>query len=551
MFGTIRKHQSWLWFIIIGVMIWSMATFVQMSKNGNGQRGGVRGEIDGKPVTDTEFQNAWNETSINYYRTHGEFPDTAAPRNGWNQEQQTYQWLLLTRKLDEYNIHVDSDSAAKFGSLILRELGRGEIIPFDQFESQVLQRHNLTGDDFQRFLEHFLGIQQLAQVVGASGNLVPPEEIKALYIQEHQEVKAQVVKFSASNYLATIPEPSPAMLGQFYTNQLSEYREPDRLQVSYVRFNITNFLADAEQKIGTNINNLVEENFARAGTNILTLGKTEAEQKTKLRELIIRSVAITNVYNVALPFQKELMAKDPVRPDNLNTLAKEKGLEVNTTKPFDKEYGAGELQDARVDVTAPDLFNLTPEDPFTYKPLRAEDGYYVLAFNKFIPSRVPPLEEIRSRVVADFKEFEAMRTAQMNARMFEATATNGLARGQTFAEIAAAAKVKPVDLPPFSVSTENLPEVEDEVDLNSFKQSVITTQAGKVSGFIPTRSGAMVVYVRERLPVDPAKMEADLPNFSKLVRQAREGEAFNMWLNKEYGPIGQALQRQQQQQGKS
>jgi parvulin-like peptidyl-prolyl isomerase len=226
-------------------------------------------------------------------------------------------------------------------------------------------------------------------------------------------------------------------------------------------------------------------------------------------------------------------------------LAKKKGLEVKTSKPFDKEYGPSDL-DLPPNYPVSDWFNLTADDPFLATPLKTEDGVYIVALNKFIPSRVPPLDEIRSRVVADFKEFQATRTAQVSARLFEQSATNGLAKGQTFAEITSAARLKPVDLPAFSANTESLPEVEDEVDLNSFKQNILETPTGKLSGLIPTRSGAMIVYVSERLPVDKAKMQADLPNFSKLVRQARQNQAFDMWFTKEFSDAARTIPALQQ-----
>jgi hypothetical protein len=94
--------------------------------------------------------------------------------------------------------------------------------------------------------------------------------------------------------------------------------------------------------------------------------------------------------------------------------------------------------------------------------------------------------------------------------------------------------------------------LEDEVDPNTFKQSVMNTPAGKLTGLIPTRTGGMVVYVRERLPIDKAKMQADLPSFSKAVRQSRETQAFDMWFEREASAALRNIPAlQQQQQGRS
>jgi hypothetical protein len=108
-----------------------------------------------------------------------------------------------------------------------------------------------------------------------------------------------------------------------------------------------------------------------------------------------------------------------------------------------------------------------------------------------------------------------------------------LAHGKSFSTVAAASKVTPVEITPFSLNTETLPQVEDRVEPTTFKEVAVTTPVGKLSSFIPTREGGFVVHVRERLPIDQAKMKEQLPEFSKIVRQRREGEAFELWFSRE------------------
>ena len=88
-------------------------------------------------------------------------------------------------------------------------------------------------------------------------------------------------------------------------------------------------------------------------------------------------------------------------------------------------------------------------------------------------------------------------------------------------------------LPPFSYSTETLPQVDEQIDLNTFKNIAFATPVGKASEFNPTAEGGVVIYVRERVPLDPVKTKAQLPAFSKLVQQGREREAFDLWFNNE------------------
>ena len=61
MFGTIRKHQSWLWAIIITVIIisfvWFFSPYTKMHDTGRGMVN--LGSIYGRKITDQDFIH-WN-----------------------------------------------------------------------------------------------------------------------------------------------------------------------------------------------------------------------------------------------------------------------------------------------------------------------------------------------------------------------------------------------------------------------------------------------------------------------------------------------------------
>ena len=533
MFGTIRKHQGWLWGLIIGAMIIGLISWQsQIGKSGSQQRGpGNFGVVDNRPVSETEFRNAQNEASLLYFVHNREWPDSGS-HSGFNLDQETYYRVFLNRKLEQYNIHVDSDAVAHAADFVLSQLGSGQPLPLETFVDQVLKPRGMGAEDFERYIEHNLAIQQLASVVGIGGQLVTPGEIQSLYTQQNQQLAVEAVFFSASNFLAKVPQPTPEALAQFYTNEQAEYRVPDELQLSYVYFNVTNFMPEAEKALGTNtLNREADEALTRLGTNGLRYGKTPEEAKAKIREILIQDTALSNAYVKALSFQTEVQSKDNANATNLAAVAKQQGLDVKVTAPFDKEYGPSEIHLGSYPVSA--LFNLTESEPFADQPIRGQDGVYVLAFNKLIPSRIPSLSEIHARVLEDYKRLQAMRLAQISGQIFQKTVTNELAHAKSFDAACEAGKMSPVKIPPFSLSTESVPEVEEHTELNTFKEIAFTTPPGKVSSFTPSSDGGFVVYVREHLPLDQAKMKAELPEFANAVRQRRESEAFQLWFQRE------------------
>jgi hypothetical protein len=153
--------------------------------------------------------------------------------------------------------------------------------------------------------------------------------------------------------------------------------------------------------------------------------------------------------------------------------------------------------------------------------------------NKKPPSEIPALDQIREQVVKDYRYSQALNLARQAGMDFYPTLTNGLGQGKTLAAICASAKLQSVEAPPLSLSTRDLPEVENHVTLNQYKQLMITTPLGKASNFQMTTEGGLILYVKAKLPLDEAKVSASLPAFMNAVRQNRQNEAFNDWFRKE------------------
>ncbi len=534
MFGTIRKHQTWLWAIIVTVTIISFVTFFAPSNRGSGQRGGAAdlGTIDGRRITEEDFGNAAREANLHFFMSYGSWPDAESKRVGYDADRETYSRLFFIAKLKQHQIQVDSDSAARMANTILLSLGRGTPVPLSAFVDQVLTPHGLTTADFERYIRHDLGIQQLVSTLGVSGKLVTPAEAQDLYVRERQEISATAVFLTASNYLASVGTLPAATVAQFYTNQMSAYRIPERLQVSYVEFEVTNFMADADEQIAklTNFNAIVDQVYVQRGTNYYKGTTTPDQAKTKIRAEMRHELASTAARKKANDFASELFDQQPQRPENLAALATAKGLTAKVSTPFSKDYPPEEVGVVKGFTDA--AFRLSAEEPFA-GPLAGADAVYVITPHQRIPSSIPPLDQIHSQVEADCRYTQAAMLARSTGFQFAAAATNGLAQGKTFAGLCAESKVKPTMLPPFSLNTRELPEIEGLVDLNQLKQVVFDTAAGKASGFHPTRTGGFVVFVQQQLPVDEAKMRAELPEYLKAVRQQRQNEAVNFWYRKE------------------
>ena len=535
MFGTIRKHQTWLWAVIITVIIISFVIFFSpySKMNDNRQVAANWGSINGEKVTQEEYVKAYKEICLRAFFMTGNWPDDEARKQGGDVERESFQWLLLKQKQKELGIHISTDAVAQGARAMISQFQRSGITSPEMFINLVLKPRGYEVEDLERFVRHYMGLEELIATVGLGGKLVTPQEIRDLYKRENEQLETAAVFFSASNYLASVSVAPDAVM-QFYTNRQAGYRIPDRVQVSCVRFDLTNFLAEATQDLAkmTNLDLQIDEMYKQGGTNFLREWKaqTPEEARRNIRVDTLRKLQMQGARKKALEFATPLFDMDPVRTDNLDKLAKEKGLTVQITEPFDQRDGPSEL--AVGQDFAAKAFARTPVEPFA-GPIVGMDGVYVIAFNKKIPSEIPALDKIRARVEKDYQLGQAQDLARKAGLVFYPTLTNGLAQGKTVAALCADAKLQLVGLPPISISTRELEQVSEHLPLNQFKQLAFGTTVGKVSPFQMTTAGGVIVYVKSKLPLDEAKMIAALPTFANYVRQNRQNEAFNSWFRKE------------------
>jgi peptidyl-prolyl cis-trans isomerase D len=529
MIGTIRKHSKWLWVVIITLTVISFIYWgTAPGQRGDGGRtSGDFGSINGKKITQPEFLQAFNEFKLSYLFQRGTWPDKNANMSQKDIDQETYIRLFLLQKAADLGIHASLDAAATAANQMLRSLARkGQTISVSEFATQMLQPEGLTATDFENFTRHNVIIQQLVQTIGSSGALITPQEAAGLYQREHQELSSQIIFFSANNYLKSV-KVTPEALGQFYTNYLAEYRLPDRVQLNYVTFNITNYLAQSKAEWAkTNFEAQVDAIYDQYGMQAFPDAKTPDATKEKIRDMLVRSRARTAANVEANDFARAVFALTN-GAESLAIVAKQKGLAVQTTAPFAADSEPQEF-------TAPEGFaktvsSLTPDEPFA-NPVVTTNGVYVIALARQLPSEIPTFADIRARVMQDYQMQQAATLAREAGTNFSVKLTISMAMGKSFAVACAADGVQPQLLPPFSLSTRELPALGDRAELNQVKQAAFSTDVGHVSNFVETGDGGFVLFVQSQLAIDQAVMNAELPQFTESLRRSRENEAFFQWL---------------------
>lgn len=536
MFGTIRRHSTWLWGIIIAATIVSFVIFfTPTSRRGGGIRGNqTYGTMNGRPIPLKRFQEAALEVQLGFYLRFGRFPDDVNARQmGFDVEQEARNRLVLLSQIEALGIEVSDQAVAEwvlrnFGSPGQPETAKAN---YRQFLEQMQQRR-IPPEDINRFIQHEIAIDHMFDVAGAAGELVTLREAARQYRIENERIEAEALRIMATNFLDKV-QITPEAVAQFYTNRMAMYRTPEKVAVYYVRFPASNYVAQAEAELAkiTNLTERLDALYQQRGANAFldTNGQVlpPEQAKLKLREEERDRLALVIARREAAKFGTELFEKEPMAVTNLFVLAEAKGLKVQSTPPFTEQATAP------IPGAAPNFaevaFKLGPERPFS-TPLVGEAAVDLIAFKERIPSRVPPLDEIRARVTEDFRQEEARRLAIEEGQRLVKQLRQALKEGKPFANAVFETGHGWIRLPRFSRSSRSVPGWPAYLPFSRVVSVAAELKEGQLSDFIPLADGGVAIYVRKRQPVEEEELQEALPD--QLARMQDQGRlaAFREWL---------------------
>ena len=504
--------------------------------------GDTVGSIYGRPLRRDEFHQAQREAHLRYFLNYREWPDESEMARQFGiMDRELRDRLLLIEKLNQLNVKVGRDAVVQWIEDVFKDPQR-KVFNKELYDEFVKQRFpakiGMGPREFEQFVRHELGVQHLSSVFGTAGKLVTPQEAEAAYRRENEQVDTKVVLVSSSNSLSKV-NLDPAAIATFYTNQQAAYRIPERVQISYVKFDVTNFLAVADQKLAqqdTNrLSQAIDAQYQRAGPGFYKGPTGEPlspdEAKQRIREDVRRETALVEAQKKATEFMEQLFDLKPVNAGNLDNLAAATGHQVAVSEPFSQSQEPSGLDMPQ--GFAASIFKLTFEEPFLEAPQVSEHAVYVVALKARHPSTQPPLEQVLERVTTDYQKSQARILANSAGAELQRNISAGLAQGKTFETAAAEAGAEVIDLPPFAQKTMSLAALPVQADLTPIKNIAFTLKPGELSTYGQGRDGGFVVHLEKRVPVTDEQVKAALPEYMKTVRQSRQSQAFSSWLRSE------------------
>lgn len=539
MFNFIRKHQK-LALTFIGLVIISFVLFfTDLQQLGSTYDNVDFGSIAGESIEREEFVTAYRETMLRYFLMRGQWMSAQdLLRFGVNAEEEARERLFLIRKMEEMGLHPSNEAMVKWvTSLPIFQSPTDDGFRkeyYDQVVSESLPRQGFRKRDFDNFVRHEIGLAQLNAVYGMSGRLTPPGEAALKYRRENENLKVEIAFFSSSKYQDQI-QPAPEAIATYYTNNLANYRIPEKLELKYVEFGSDSFQEAALEKLNEagELEELVQSTYETRGADSFKkpdgTAMSEEEAKASVREEYQTQRATQLASEAAADFSKKLFQIQPVVKANLITAAEAEGLTVKTTPAFDSTRGPAGLN---LPFDFPQTaFALSEEEPFTL-PIVQGNKTYFFAFERRIPSRIPPLEEVEAKAKQDYIKEEAISFARQQAEAFLTALTSE--EGGTFAEKADAdEKVTLAQPEAFTTGATFISGLQGNATTSEVKDAALALEVGSLSEAKNTRNGAMIVKLVSREPATEESVTENLDTQLERLRQTRAFESFDAWLTRE------------------
>lgn len=530
MFGTIRKHSSWLWMIIIAVIVISFVVFFTPGVFQDGGRPTFNVAIDGRNFTQDELNAAGREVRV------GSLLGLArAPASNDEANERAFERLLLTAKLEQYGIQVGPETtAAWIREQLMRDNGPFPGLTFEQVVEQFIRPANLSAEDLTRFAKHQAGLELLLESITTPAALITPREIEAAYLRDNEKLEVEVAFVANTNFLARVT-PDPAELTKHYSNNAAAYRSPDRVQVHYVRLATSNNVAAAESALNSGGGLEAAVNQAYLQRTNFYAGVAEAEAKQRIKQEMIDQEALKLARRQAYDFinkyyESPFPGGAAKAAELLGATAKAQGLEMKTTNPFSREERPADMATGPEFVDA--AFSLTDENPLS-TAVSAADGFYALCFGQKLPGAVQPYEQVKDEVEKDFRDEKARTLAREAADKLYQAATNAVAGGQSFTALAELSGFAVAKIPALTLRTTTVPGVTLPADIRTIAGMANNMETNSVSRPQFAADGMMVLRTGARTAPAADEMAAGLVEYRTSLRRARESEVLSEWVMKQ------------------
>ncbi len=319
---------------------------------------------------------------------------------------------------------------------------------------------------------------------------VSPSDVKLAYEERFSKTDASVIRLKTADFTSGVAEPTEDEIKKYYDEQKDHFQQPERRKVQYVTF----ALDDAQKKL--------------MGRERMDALKPNADH--------------------ALEFLEQL--EDQKGKTDFATVAANAKLPVQETAEFEENQSAG-LKEASIPGFVEAAFKLLSEDPNSDVPLQAPsaqapDTYYDLHLSGVTPQRQLTLAEAKPKIIKEIKDDRARTALTAKAEEVRTKLADALKAGKSLTDAAKESGQVSQDLPAFSAAE----PIRSQADTAQVAEATSDLSVGELSKFVSTPDGGLLVYVRNRQPVDEKRFDQQKDRITSSLQQQKANLYFSEWL---------------------
>ena len=505
-----RRHGKLLLVLVMGLVIVSLLYFGP-ARSVN-ERGGGNYEVYGETLNKADFQKAIDAFAFFLSLQYGK-PIHRNDVDNAEGHRQILMNLALAEKARRLGIRVtDEEVGQRIRQMpVFQDNGQFNEQLFNEILSNELPKRGLNEKNIQDIVLMQIALARLNQLISTTA-LVTPADVDEYLQLINEKIQIAVAKFEEKNFKASAP-PSDEQLRAFYKKNAERFRVSKKIKVAYVEFPVP---AAAQEATDEELHGMYQQNLGRLAGQGGTVPAFEQIKSLLLKAVIQQhqQEAVNKVGRAATDFSLKFATDAKERPD-FKTLAAQEHL---TTKETEYIASPADLKGFKApDQLAAEILKLSKDNPVSL-PVPAADTIYVAHWLDTKESSIPDFQQVKDKVLGLWKREASLKLARETGISARARFGQILAEGKTFDQATKALGLHWDLLAPFSLR-EIVP-----ADPNRFtKQAAFGLRPGAVGEFQPDPTGGFFVFVQNRQPADPGKLEEQRAEVVAFMGQNARG----------------------------
>ena len=407
MFDFIRKHTKWTMALLFLLIVPSFILVGMNSSNRSGSGGGVVAKVDGKEITQPEWDRA-HLKEVDRVRASMPTLDPKlldSPQARYATLERMVQERVIAAAAEKFKLATSDQRLARelHQSPEIASLRRPDgALDMERYR-QLLSNQGLSPEMFEANVRADLSNRQVLGAIAASGfsaNSAADLALNAYF--EKREI--QLARFNTADYAAKLT-PSDADLEQFYKANEKFFQAPEQASIEYVlldmdsvKKNITVNEADLKTYYDQNVQRLSGAEERRASHILIASSKTAPaaeREKAKAKAQELHALVTKSPENFAELARKN--SQDPGSAPNggdLDFFAR--GAMV---KPF---------EDAAFSMKKGDISDV----------VESEFGYHIIRLTDIRAPKQRSFDEMKPELEADLKKQQAQKKFSETAEAF-------------------------------------------------------------------------------------------------------------------------------------